>query len=589
MVIGAFVLISALMGAFFSSKESVPSLPKDMVLYMPIEGAYPENTHGGFTAPFGKKPLTIREAVAALEAAATDDRVRGLIAEIKGGVPGVSQIQELRAALKTFREDGNKFAYIYAESYGEAGNGLAPYYLASAFDEIWMQPIGVLSLSGMRAEMPYMRDLLDKAGVTPAFFARKEYKNAFESFMERDMSAATEESMTALIDNMASRMVHDIALTRMVPVTHLKFEIDQGLLTGKEALVAGLIDRVDYADVLVAETHAEMTGDPDNTDIPFVRLADYALAHGHEKSLLAQAVKRPVVAVIYAQGMIVSRSEGGIGRDDVAAAEDISGYIDAAAEDERVKAIVLRINSPGGSPSASETIRRALVQAQKEKGKPVIVSMGGAAASGGYWIAAPADRIFALPATLTGSIGVTGGKFILSGLWDKVGVNWGTLQWGANAGMWSMNEPLTDRSRERFNALMDNTYDAFVARVAEGRHMTPAAVEEIARGRVWSGAQALERGLVDELGGLSEALDYAAAVVGVPDQKALNVVVMPKPLTPVEELMSLLEGQVTMGQSLQTYMRQVSWLEPFLSRMDAATQTSSSGISAYEPVSVLPD
>ncbi|MCB1555838.1 MAG: signal peptide peptidase SppA [Alphaproteobacteria bacterium] len=548
--VGAMVLISVLVGAFYASSQTAPPLPDRMILSLTLDQDFAEHENDALAGIPGfadKQPPTIRDVVDALERAADDPRVVGLVAEMKGGPGNLAHLQELRAALGRFRTLHGKPAYIYASSYGEAG-GLGAYYLASAFDQIWLQPMGTVSVSGLRAEMPFARDALDRLGIAPEFFARKEYKSIFESLTDREMSPANRTATQALIDDLGTRMVAEIAQDRGLSEMTVKTQLDKGLLTDEEALAAGLVQRVDYPDILKAEMMTDAETD--------VSLSRYIHGLAHERKAAAKGKKddpRTWVALVYAVGAIVSDGDSGFYGEESASAATISEDILSAAEDDSIKAIILRIDSPGGSPTASETIRRAIVRAREEYNKPVIVSMGATAASGGYWIASPADRIFALPGSLTGSIGVAGGKVALTGLWNKIGVNWDAVQYGDNTGLWSLNAPLSESGTERFNALMDRTYEGFIARVAEGRHMSPEDVDNVARGRVWSGAQAQQRGLVDALGGLSAALDYTAETLGVANRDDLAVVVLPRPLSPFEKITDLIEGQVRVGESLKVF------------------------------------
>ncbi|HEY0902241.1 MAG TPA: signal peptide peptidase SppA, partial [Micavibrio sp.] len=343
---------------------------------------------------------------------------------------------------------------------------------------------------------------------------------------------------------------------------------DQGLFTDQEALAAKLIDRLDYLDVLRKEIRLKVAGTEDVKAMKFVRLGRYMQ---DVDGMLAEKLpgQKAQVALVYAVGTIVSddemvQSQVSLMDGDMASAEDIARVIDESVRDKHIKTIVLRIDSPGGSPTASETIRRALVTA-KEKGKKVVVSMGGTAASGGYWIAAPADRIFALPGTITGSIGVAGGKFVLSGLWEKLGVNWDNVHLGENSSIISTNEPYSEAGRARMNAVMDNIYEAFITRVAEGRSMSKAQADQVARGRVWTGESALKAGLVDEMGGLNEALDYAAIAAGHKSRRDVVIVELPKQKTTLELLAELFENQAQVRAGLKVQTQIMQWLSPVVS------------------------
>ncbi len=268
----------------------------------------------------------------------------------------------------------------------------------------------------------------------------------------------------------------------------------------------------------------------------------------------------------------------------MAAASDIAPAIFDAADDDTVGAIVLRIDSPGGSPVASESILRAIEKA-KEKGKLVIVSMSTAAASGGYWVAAYADRIFTMPMTMTGSIGVLGGKVAVQGLSDKAGVTWDRSQrWGENAGIWSTVTPFSESEAERMNAMLDSVYAQFIARVAKGRGMDKAEVEKIAKGRVWSGKRAVELGLADELGGLDAALDFAAKAQGLESRKDLNITVTPKPPTPLEHLMELLGTQAALGPALEGLRHVMEKVEPLSAQLRIIENPAD--YMAFEPLQV---
>lgn len=561
MFIGAVVLISALLTIFAASRmNSTPAvIPGEFIMTLTIDsGVGEQGQEPTFMDPFPFRRPTVRQIVDSLDRAAADHRVKALLVNLESGGIDIAHIQEIRTAVKRFRDSG-KFTAIYSSSYGDFGEGLGNYYLAAAFDQIWMQPVGMLSIAGVGIEMPFAKTLLEKLGARAQFYQREEYKNAMESFTSDSMSGPSRESLKDIIDSFSGRMAAEIAADRGIKVPTFKALVDKGLLTGEEALAAGLIDRLDYADKLIDETQLIAGGNPLDDKPALVALQDYA-AH-------APAGRGPKVALVYATGMI---APGGSG-EGVADADRIANAILDAADDDNYKALVLRIDSPGGSPSASETIRRAMVKA-REKGMIVVVSMGPVAASGGYWIATDSDRIFASPATLTGSIGVIMGKFELSALWEKLGVKWEHETWGANAGLWSVNTPFDAAQAERMNVLIDNVYASFIARVAEGRRMAPDDVRAVARGRAWTGEAAQKIGLVDELGGLDAALDYAARNVNAKDRHAISIDVFPQPEGPWEQLISLLGGaQVTEGFEV---------VETMASKMNVIN----AGPVAYDPV-----
>jgi protease-4 len=543
-VIGAVILISAIVSTILvtSAGQGAKPLPKDMVLVFKIEEGVTEiQTKPTLLEPFPFVRPTLRNVIDTIDKARDDDRVRGIIFSLKGGGMSIAHIQELRTAIQRFRES-EKFTKIYAPSYVDGGGtGFGRYYLASAFEEVWMQPVGMVSVSGINMKMPFGREALEKIGVRPQFFKREKFKTAMENFTNEDISEPNKAMLESITNSLATQMVTEIAIDRDLGTFTVNQLVDKGLLTGQEALNAKLIDRLDYADVMVSEIKEEATGNPEDESIALVSLAHYSQEKLKPKQQVANARKN--VALIYIVGTIVDvtgKTHGNAGADEISAA------IMEARDDEDIDAIVLRVDSPGGSPTASETIRRAVVKA-KEKGKKVIVSMGPVAASGGYWVSTDADEIFASSGTLTGSIGVVMGKFEASKLWEKLGINWNGAQYGESADIWSLNEPFDEKGKERMNVLIDDVYDAFLTRVAEGRGLRMDQVRQIAQGRAWTGEQARNIGLVDDLGGLDSALDRAAQLVGADTRHDINVVRMPKELSNIERLLQMLGQEVSLG------------------------------------------
>ncbi len=553
-VLGAMVLSTIVFGmisASFFGARPAPPLPDKMVLYMELGDGFEEQSDGaGLYDPFATFTPTLRETVDGIEAAAKDARVKGMLVRMEGGAFSPAQAGEIRKAIRHFRAAG-KFAAIYSSSYGDGGGGLGRFYIASAFEERWMQPLGIVSIPGISLEMPFFRGTLDKFGIEPQFYKRREYKTAFENVTDTKMSPQNREMVTSVVNDLKLHLVKDISGDLKLTPAQFGNLVDKGLFTAQEALQEKLITHADYVDVLVDRIVTDITGNPESDEEVFVDIGNYILSAGTDHS-----AGNPKVALIYATGVIMDTRSGGappgFGGDGVAAADEIAGAILDAADDEAIKAIVLRVDSPGGSPVASETILRTLQKA-KAKGKTIIVSMGTTAASGGYWIASSADHIFAMPATLTGSIGVVGGKFSARGLSEKLGVSWDGVEWGKNASLWSYSKPFSASEAERMNASLDQVYSAFTARVAAGRKLTPEQVENLARGRVWTGAQARANGLADEIGGLRDALDYTAKTLGQTDASKLHVIQLPPPRTRLEKILDMIEegGWVKGGLDLQ--------------------------------------
>lgn len=546
--IGAMVLISAVLSFILVSRMAgnvAPPLPNEMVLVLTLDGGIAEiQTRPTILEPFPFDQPTIRTLVDTLERAGEDSRVKGLVLNLRNAPISIAHIQELRTAIENFKQSG-KPAKIYAASYDDPMGGLSQYYLASAFDEIWMQPVGMLSISGANMEMPFAKDALNKIGITPDFLQREGYKSAMENFANDTMSPESQEMWSSILKDLSATMMLDISTARGLPPAQLKASINKGVLTGNEALQASLIDRLDYADVMVSELRQTIKGNPDDKTmelVPFGRYASGAAKNTAPKTLNANMVERKNVALIYAVGAIMDTAEAGSG----AGADKIAKAIHQAIDDDTIEAIVLRVDSPGGSPTASETIRRALVKA-KAKNKKVVVSMASVAASGGYWIATDADKIIAAPGTITGSIGVVMGKFNASGLWDKMGINWQGPQLGDNADLWSPHSGFDDQGRARMNVLIDDVYTAFLTRVAEGRGMSMEQVRDVAQGRAWTGKQAYERGLVDALGGFDVALDETAKLIGVASADNLNIIQIPRAKNPIEQFVEAFGPQVSLG------------------------------------------
>jgi protease-4 len=568
MLMGFVMLFTMALGAWSASQmvtEKKPSLPKDMVLLLDMTGEVNGQSKSlRYLEEFGlssSSQLTVPGMVDAIDNGAKDDKVKALALFLGSGAFEVTDFQEIREAILRFRSTGKPVS-AYADSFGGGGSGLGMYYLASAANDIWMQPVGVVAIPGLSIELPFFRKLMEKYGVKPQFFQRKEYKTAMESFTSSGMSPESREQMEGLVKDLGDQFVGAIAAGRPQVSKTFRALIDQGLFTDEEALNLGLIDHIDYRDVFIASLRSKIGGDPEARLPNVITLEQYATVP------YAKPAKLPMVARITIEGMI-SEDAGGRGygfQQRPATSGEIALAIMSAAEDKNVKAILLRVNSPGGTPTAAETIHRAITRAQTIHKKPVIVSMGNMAASGGYWISAPADRIYALPATLTGSIGVVGGKFDVSGLFEKLDVNWEEVSYGRNGGMWSMNGSFSPSEQERFENSLDNVYTYFLKRVSDGRKLSPAQAESVAKGHVWTGRQAKELGLVDALGGEDLALDDLAKKFGKESRMNLNVVDLPKPKSKLEALMSLLSTEVSLSGFIP--QRVLEQIEPLLVKTD---------------------
>jgi protease IV len=447
-----------------------------------------------------------------LRRAAEDRRVVALVAKIAPARIGLAKVQELREAVLALRRAGTP-TVAWAETYGEFGPGTVPYYLASAFETVWVQPTGDLGLTGVALEQRFLRDALDRIGVTPQVSARQEYKNAPDMFTQRGFTEPHREAMARMIDSVTEQLLSGIAEARNLEPAAVRALVDRAPLTAAEAVEAGLVDRVGYRD----EVYAAVRGQA-GPEARLLYLGRYRKAAAEQLASRVKSHRQQVVALVNASGAItLGRSNRGPGPGGRAVGSDtVTAAFRAAVRDEHVRAILFRVDSPGGSYVASDAIWRE-VRLAREAGKPVVVSMGNMAASGGYYVAMAADAIVAQPGTLTGSIGVFAGKAVIRELEGKIGVARDAVAAGEHALMFSTGQPFSDEEWERLNAWLDRVYEDFVGKAAQGRGMDRDRLEALARGRVWTGADAAERGLVDELGGLRDAANLARKRGGLPE------------------------------------------------------------------------
>jgi protease-4 len=460
----------------------------------------------------GRRRPTLRSVVEALRDAAGDPKVGGLVARV-GGPMGLARAQELRAAVAAFAASG-KSAVAWSESFGEGASGTVAYALATGFGEVWLQPSGDLGLTGVAVEATFLRGALDKAGLEPQFEQRYEYKNAVDQLSRHGFTQAYREAASRLAESAFEQVVDAVAAARGLPPQRVRELVDAAPLSAQEARDAGLVDRIGYRDEVYADVRHRLGA---NTRLLY--LGRYRRGRAPARALdRVRRRSRPVVALVTVAGVIQQgRSRrsplsptAGAGSDTVGAA------LRSAGRDDAVRAVVLRVNSPGGSYVASDVIWREVGQLRKA-GKPVVASMSDVAASGGYFVAMGADAIVAEPGTITGSIGVYSGKVVTTGLLERLGIGTDAVVQGRHARMFSSRVGFDDEQWRRLSDWLDRVYDDFVGKVAEGRGLSRERAHELARGRVWSGADAHERGLVDELGGLHRALELARERAGLPD------------------------------------------------------------------------
>lgn len=518
-VIGALAVLAVVIGAGFLllTWTARPGVPGKTILELNLETSLVEDVNDDPVARtlMSGAPV-VRDIVEALERAGDDSRVAGLIARVGAGGAGMAQVQEIRDAVLGFRSK-NKFAIAFAETFGEVGPGTTSYYLATAFDTIYLQPSGDIGLTGIILETPFLRGTLEKLGVTPSMDQRHEYKNAMNTFTHKKMTPPHREAMEKLVTSWFSQMVRGIGESRNLSEAEVRSLVDRGPLLGKEAVDARLVDALAYRDEAYAEAKKKA-----GAGAELLYLDKYLERAGRPH------VSGKTVALIYGVGA-VARGKSGydpVFGDVSMGAETVAAAFRAAIEDDSVKAILFRVDSPGGSYVASDAIWRETLRA-KQAGKPVIVSMGDLAASGGYFVSMSADKIVAQPGTITASIGVVGGKMVTAGFWDKVGFSWDEVHAGANAAMWSTTRDYTPAEWSRFQAWLDRVYADFTGKVAEGRGLQKERVLEIAKGRVWTGEDAKGLGLVDELGGFPVALKLARQAAGIGEAEKVRLRVFP--------------------------------------------------------------
>jgi protease-4 len=500
-----------------------------LILELDLTDGLPE---GPVTDPvsaiMSRRKIRLPDVLEGLRRARQDDRVRALVVKVGGSGIGLARMQEIREAVGAFRESG-KLAVAWAETFGEFTGGNVPYYLATAFDRIYLQPSGTVGLTGITVEQVFLHDALAKIGVGFQSAKRHEYKSAADNLTESGFTGPAREASERLAASIAEQISAAIAERRGKSAADARALLDRGPFLAADALAEGLVDALGYRDEVYADVRKEA-----GPDAALQYVARYQRSH-----LLAQRARQlpkpreRFVAVIYASGPIKSgrstRSPLGgsaMGSDTVAAA------LRSALSDERVRAVLLRVNSPGGSATASDTIWREVVRL-RAAGKPVVVSMSDVAASGGYYIAAAADVIVAQPGTITGSIGVIMGKPVLEDALHRVGVTTDSVSVGAGATMLSPFHPFTEDEWSRINIWMDAIYRDFTEKVASGRQMPVERVHEVARGRVWTGTDAAQNGLVDELGGMRAAAEIARRRAGLPADAPLRI--YPR-LTPLDQL-----------------------------------------------------
>ncbi|MEJ2366970.1 MAG: signal peptide peptidase SppA [Acidobacteriota bacterium] len=522
----AIVIIGALLvmaGVAAMLKGSAPVVRPDSTLVLQLDRPIVEPPPDPIaTQLFGAKMYQMLNLHQAIRRAAKDSRIKSLLIEPGMAPMGFGQMEQLRSDIEFFKKSG-KPVYAYFEATGNSG-----YYLASTANKIVAPPTANLMITGLYAEVPFLRGAFDKFHIQPQFYHIGKYKSYSDMFMRKDMSDAQREAMNAILDSLYAQLKSGIAAGRNLPEKVVEDDINKGFLFGKDLKARGLVDEIGYFDSVRSQL-GKVNGTPG--DWRYATMSDYEQDH---RAGLASGAKS-TIGVVIASGDIVSGEGDGVKKSTIGS-DTVIRWLKKMGRDRSVKAVVLRVNSPGGSALASDMMWHE-VRLLKQK-KPVIVSMGDVAASGGYYLSMGADAIVAEPGTITGSIGVVTGKIVIKGIWDWLGVNHVVMTRGKNANLFSTVQTFSPEQEELIQKEMHQFYDTFVSKAAEGRHMTFDQVDKIGRGRVWTGEQALKNGLVDKLGGIQTAIDLAKQKAGIPASQPVRLKVYPQTKTLIEAFLN---------------------------------------------------
>jgi protease-4 len=510
LIVFAVFVSAAGMLLIFSAVGREPQVTSNSTLVLRIGGNLNEMESGGVLGPFFEGPPTVRSVVEMLRKAKSDKRITSVILKPSGSGALWGKVQEVRDAVADFRRSG-KPAIAYLEYGGEQ-----EFYLATACDKVFLMPTATLDLTGMASYELFLRGMLDKIGAYPDALHIGEYKTYSNTFTQHTYTPAHREMAESLNTDLFEQLVRGIADGRKKSEADVKALIDHGPFLPEDALHAGLIDDLAYEDELGDKVKLS------SGKLHYVEMNDYRQVSGGSLGLN----RGPKIAVIYATGIIASgKSTYDTTGGQVAGSETLIEYLRKARADSSVKAIVLRVDSPGGSAIASDIIWREVLLTKNQK--PLIASMSDVAASGGYYISMPAHAIVAEPSTLTGSIGVVLTKFVIDGTLKKLGMNMEGVSQGKYADMYSPVRPFSPEERTRMAANMQATYDTFVEKAAQGRNTTPERIDAIGQGRVWTGRQAKEIGLIDELGGLDRAVALAKQRAKIAQDTEVELVIYP--------------------------------------------------------------
>jgi len=546
---------------------------KPLIAVFALHGEISEAPNGDDFPLFGPQPDSLKTLLNRMEKAGDDANVKAVVIVCDMPWMGYAQIEEIRQQIERLADKGKD---VYG--YGEAM--LFPHYvMMSAAKRISSPPTGMIIATGLHGSQPYLRGLLDKIGVKPDFMTCGEYKSATEIFMREGPSPQADEMYNWLLDSMYQSSIDHIAGSRKVSADKAKQWVDAGLFTAEKAKEVGMIDAVEQRDQLgkmlkekygaeVRFDHKYGKKDQPQVDFsnPFAMFQILGEMFGGNRKPKSN---KPAIGIVYVDGgIMLGRAEPSIFGSGGAHSDDVRKALDKAASDDSVKAVVLRINSPGGSATASEIILDATKRVKDRK--PLIVSMGNVAGSGGYYVACGADTIFADDSTITGSIGVLTGKVVTTDMWKKIGINWKSYSRGANAGMLSTDAPFTEAERKQMREFMDDVYGLFKQHVTDIRgKKLKKPIDEIAGGRVYTGKQALDLGLIDKIGSMQDAVVFAAKEANIDDY---DVRIVPEPKNFIEKIIEQSKGDEESGGyvslSLAHKTTLVDLAKPYLAGLD---------------------
>ena len=525
LILVAFIGIALLWAAL---RKGEPSIRDNSVLTLRVAGSLPDySPDDPFKRFFGGPDQSLTGLVMQFKKAKVDKRIKAILLDVNMSGVGWGKAEEIRDAIADFRSSG-KPVYAYIEF------GLnKEYYIATACDKIIVPPPGELFINGLAADVMFFRGSLDKLGIYPDIYQIGKYKTAGDMFTQKKMTDAHKQYIDEMLDDLYGRYINAIAQARHKTPDEVKALIDNAPYNAEQAKTAGLIDDAMYRDE-VEKQFKKLLGYKDTDTFVAVRGSDYRDVSPESLGLN----KGERIAVIYATGDIGSgSSENSPSGEQSIGSDTVSKALNDAAADKSIKAIVLRVDSPGGSGLASDIIWRSVETANQKK--PVVVSMSDVAASGGYYIAASAAKIVAQPSTITGSIGVLAGKPVMRGFYDWLGISNEYVLRGKNAGMFRETEKFSDDERAKFEDWIKTTYYRdFIPKVAKGRNKDVQYIDSVGQGRVWTGAQAKDRGLVDDFGGLDKAIEVAKQLAKIPGDKGVERVILPYPTTFLQELMN---------------------------------------------------